>query len=84
MALSITDRCIACWACVTVCPNAAIAHVEGAFVIDPQRCTECMGDYPSAQCASICPVEAAIENEWGEALNPLGSLSAVAVAVQEK
>lgn len=78
MALSITDRCIDCWACIAVCPHAAIAHVEGLFVIDPQHCTECLGDYAAPQCASICPAEGAIENEWGEALNPPGSLAPAA------
>ncbi len=84
MALSITDRCINCWACLSVCPNQAIAHVEGLFVIDPQRCSECLGDYPVAQCASICPAEGAIENEWGEALNPPGSLSPASSSATEK
>ncbi|MBS1156692.1 MAG: ferredoxin [Proteobacteria bacterium] len=77
MAYAITDRCISCWACLTVCPNQAIAHVEGLFMIDPQHCTECAGDFPDPQCSSICPVEGAIENEWGEPVNPPGSLSSM-------
>lgn len=74
MAYTITDRCIACSACVAVCPNQAITEVEGLFLIDPQHCTECSGDFACAQCSSICPVEGAIENEWGEWTNPEGSL----------
>jgi hypothetical protein len=38
------------------------------------RCTECAGSFPEAQCASICPVEGAIEDELGGAVNPPGSL----------
>lgn len=77
MAYAITDRCISCWACLTVCPNQAIAHVEGLFMIDPQHCTECAGDFADPQCSSICPAEGAIENEWGEPVNPPGSLSSM-------
>jgi len=77
VAYAITDHCTNCWACQEVCPTQAVAHIEGLFVIDPMRCTECAGDYPVAQCASICPVEGAIENEWGEAVNPPGSLQSV-------
>lgn len=77
MAYAITDHCTACWACVEVCPNQAVVLAEGLFMIDPERCTECAGDFPEAQCSSICPIEGAIENEWGQALNPPGSLMPV-------
>lgn len=75
MAYAITDQCINCWACLEVCPSHAVVHAEGLFMIDPMQCTECAGIYPQAQCASICPVEGAIENEWGIAVNPPGSLA---------
>lgn len=75
MAYAITDLCVNCWACQDVCPSKAVAHIDGLFMIDPQHCTECAGAFPDAQCSSICPVEGAIVNEWGEAINPPGSLS---------
>jgi len=29
-------------------------------VIDPDKCTECVGAYESSKCAEICPVEAPV------------------------
>ncbi len=60
MAYKITDECISCGACETECPNAAISEGETIYVIDPSRCTECVGSYDSPQCAEICPVDAAV------------------------
>ncbi|MDR3323385.1 MAG: 4Fe-4S binding protein [Zoogloeaceae bacterium] len=80
MALAITESCVNCWACVDVCPNAAIAATAGElpmFAIDPQKCTECASEFSEAQCAAICPIECAIVDELGEALNPLGSLTGI-------
>lgn len=74
MAYAITDLCVNCWACHEVCPETAVVHAEGLFMIDPMRCTECAGSFADPQCASICPVEGAIENELGCAVNPPGSL----------
>lgn len=81
MAYAITDLCTNCSACLEVCPSLAVVQTEGLFMIDPMQCTECAGTYPEAQCASICPVEGAIENEWGEPVNPPGSLQATFVPV---
>jgi ferredoxin len=77
MALSITEACIGCWACVGVCPNRAIHAGEPVFAIDPEKCTECLAEFPEAQCAAICPIECAIVDELGAALNPPGSLSGI-------
>jgi ferredoxin len=81
MALQITDACVSCWACTSVCPNDAIyeGKVEGInhFLIDADKCTECLGDKPVSQCAAICPIETAIIDELGEPLNPLGSLTGI-------
>jgi len=74
MALEIVDSCVNCWACLPLCPNHAIQDARPHFEIDPMLCTECIGDYAKPQCAEICPVEGAIINELGEALNPPGSL----------
>lgn len=29
-------------------------------VIAPEKCTECVGDHESSQCATICPVDACL------------------------
>ena len=47
----ILDECVACGACVNVCPNVCIAEDEDSFVIDPGRCGDCH------QCVAVCPVE---------------------------
>ena len=43
MALVITENCTACDACKPVCPNEAIAVGDPMYIIDPLRCTECVG-----------------------------------------
>jgi len=60
VALKITYDCIACAACVEDCPNQAISEGPGVYVIDPQRCTECVGFNDSSQCVAICPVDACV------------------------
>jgi ferredoxin len=77
MALEINERCVNCWACEPLCPNQAILEAKPHFVIDPDLCTECLGDYDRPQCAEICPIECAIEDEAGRALNPPGSLTGI-------
>lgn len=77
MAFSITDLCVNCFACMDVCPSNAIAEGSPVFVIDAKKCTHCEGSYADAQCASICPVEGAILNAFGEAANPPGSLTGI-------
>jgi len=57
MAYRITDGCVKCGCCELVCPNHAIREGEGTYVINPDRCTECVGAYRSSKCAEICPVE---------------------------
>ena len=60
MAYIITDECIACGACEAECPNEAISEGETQFVIDPDKCTECIGAYSSSQCADVCPADACV------------------------
>ncbi len=57
MALMITDACINCDVCEPVCPNQAISMGESYYVIDPNRCTECVGHFETPQCQAICPVD---------------------------
>ena len=57
MALKITDQCINCDVCEPVCPNGAISMGEEIYVIDPDRCTECVGHFDKPQCQEVCPVD---------------------------
>ncbi len=63
MAFRITDECISCGACEPECPNQAISEGDVVFVIDPDRCTECIGAHETQQCAEICPVDACVPDE---------------------
>jgi len=56
MAMKITEECINCAACETECPNEAIRAGDPVFVIEADRCTECVGHYDAPQCAAVCPV----------------------------
>ncbi|GMQ96752.1 MAG: YfhL family 4Fe-4S dicluster ferredoxin [Gammaproteobacteria bacterium] len=56
MALMITDECINCDVCEPECPNEAISMGEVIYVIDPEKCTECVGHYDEPQCIQVCPV----------------------------
>ncbi len=60
MALIINEECIACSACVDECPNEAISEGDPIYVIDPNKCTECVGFYDEPQCVTVCPVEAIV------------------------
>ena len=57
MALMITDECINCDVCEPECPNDAIAPGPEIYVIDPARCTGCVGPYDVPQCREVCPVD---------------------------
>jgi ferredoxin len=57
MALLITDQCINCDVCEPECPNQAISQGEDYYVIDPERCTECVGHFESPRCVVVCPVD---------------------------
>jgi formate hydrogenlyase subunit 6/NADH:ubiquinone oxidoreductase subunit I len=56
MALMITDECINCDVCEPECPNRAISMGAEYYVIDPGRCTECVGHFDEPQCVQVCPV----------------------------
>lgn len=77
MSLEIIETCVNCWACEPLCPNQAIYEAKPHFLIDPQKCTECEGDFADAQCATICPIEGAILDDFGEDCNPPGSLTGI-------
>ncbi len=57
MSLKITDECINCDVCEPECPNQAISMGDTIYVIDPAKCTECVGHFDEPQCVQVCPVE---------------------------
>jgi ferredoxin len=77
MAVKIIESCVNCFACEPVCPSNAIYEAKPHFLVDSKKCTECEGAFADYQCASICPIEGAILNSLGEAINPLGSLTGI-------
>ena len=62
MAYKITEDCISCGACEQECPNEAISEGETTYVIDSDKCTECIGSHESSRCAEICPVDACVSD----------------------
>lgn len=58
MSLLIKEDCIACDACREECPNEAIEDGDPIYIIDPDRCTECVGEeYDEPACIGVCPVD---------------------------
>lgn len=62
MALMITEECINCDVCEPECPNGALSQNEEIYVIDPAKCTECVGHFDAPQCIEVCPVECIVQD----------------------
>lgn len=62
MALLIDDNCTACDACTPVCPNDSISVGDPYYVIDPLRCTECVGAEDEPQCKLVCPADCIVQH----------------------
>ena len=60
MAFLINEECINCGACEPECPNQAITAGDDIYVIDHEKCTECVGHFDEQQCAEVCPVDACV------------------------
>ncbi len=72
MALMITDECINCDVCEPECPNDAISMGTEIYLINPDKCTECVGHFDEPQCRQVCPVECIPLNpEWAESQEQL-------------
>ncbi|MBF0422566.1 MAG: 4Fe-4S binding protein [Magnetococcales bacterium] len=84
MAMTITQRCLGCYACEQVCPNQAIEILAGIFTIIAELCQECIDDFSVPQCSAICPAEEAILDRHGYAVNPLGSLTGVPAEIRSR
>ena len=61
MALLINENCTLCDACPSVCPNEAISKGE-PYVIDPLKCTECVGAKDEPQCKLVCPANCIVQH----------------------
>lgn len=62
MSLTITDECINCDVCEPECPNSAISQGDEVYVIDPNKCTECVGHFDEPQCIQVCPVDCILKD----------------------
>jgi len=72
MALIINEACTACDACEPVCPNKAITAGSPIYVIDPMKCTECVGAEDEPQCKLVCPANCIFPNpDWAESKDDL-------------
>ncbi|MDO8634657.1 MAG: 4Fe-4S binding protein [Dehalococcoidia bacterium] len=47
----LSEKCVGCGLCVTVCPEEALS-VWALAAVDRQKCTDCL------ICVDYCPVEA--------------------------
>ena len=56
MAYLINNKCIDCDMCVPECPNHAISVVDHRYIIDPEKCTECVGFYEQPTFVNVCPI----------------------------
>jgi ferredoxin len=79
LSLKITEECINCDVCEPECPNEAISQGDEYYVIDPMKCTECVGHFDdpmkctecvghfdTPQCVEVCPVECIPEDPDNE------------------
>ncbi len=83
MALIITDECINCDVCEPECPNGAISQGDEIYVIDPRKCTECVGHYDEPQCVQVCPVDCIPVNpDWVETKEQLQAKYAALMAAK--
>ncbi len=62
MALLINEECVNCGVCEPECPNEAISEGEDIYIIDPGKCTECVGHYDEPQCVDVCPVDCIVSD----------------------
>lgn len=60
MAYRISQECVSCGSCEPECPNMAISQGTEYYIIDPEKCTECLGFYDAPRCAKVCPVNAPV------------------------
>ncbi len=54
MPKKITEECIACGSCLSVCPTECISEGD-IYIIDSEQCIDC------GVCADECPTEAIVD-----------------------
>ena len=64
MALMITDECINCDVCEPECPNNAISQGDEIYIIDPAKCTECVGHFDTPQRSEERRVGKECRSRW--------------------
>jgi len=52
-----SSNCVACWKCVSVCPNEVLGKIDFFFhrhakIVKPDKCTGCMN------CVKVCKEQA--------------------------
>ena len=62
MSLLINEECVNCGVCEPECPNDAIKEGEDLYVIDWNKCTECVGFFNDPQCVEVCPVDCIVKD----------------------
>ncbi len=62
MALLITEECINCDVCEPECPNGALSQGDDLYIVDPAKCTECVGHFDTPQCIEVCPVDCIVQD----------------------
>lgn len=68
----IDKLCTACDACEPVCQNKAISEGTPIYVIDPAKCTECVGVEDEPQCQLVCAVNCIVPDpRWAESKEQL-------------
>jgi ferredoxin len=60
MSMLILDDCISCGACEPECPNEAITQGDSIYLVDADKCTECVGAFDDPKCVETCPVDGCI------------------------
>jgi Pyruvate/2-oxoacid:ferredoxin oxidoreductase delta subunit len=80
MSLRINELCVNCDVCEPACPNQAISQGETIYLIDPARCTECVGHFDEPQCIVVCPVECIDKDPAHPETEPAAAGEAAAVA----
>lgn len=62
MKAKITNSCICCGTCASICPMGAISMAASGdkYEVDPNKCIGC------GACINACPVEAIVEDHADE------------------
>jgi len=62
LALLINEECVNCGVCEPECPNGSITEGDDLYIIDPAKCTECVGYHDEPQCIEVCPVDCILKD----------------------